>query len=155
MWHSAEFNTVVLKRQFKKEQSTQPHSPPPLFSFSLSTFFLYLLFSKRRTLTLEAVFFGGVEFTGNCIRDCPNEGVQRLEFCLSPPLTLSGVFIHFVVWGGQEDAHPDGLAEARAPAIGKCSVVTLQSALFVLSFLRPALVFPEAWNLKVNSWGCL
>lgn len=57
-----------------------------------------------------------------------------------------------MVWGEQEDTHADGLAEARVPAVGKCSVAVLQSALFVLSFLRPALVFPEAQNLKVNNW---
>lgn len=62
------------------------------------------------------------------------------------------MFIHFVVWGEQEDTQADGLAEALVPAVGKCSVVVLQSALFVGSSLRPALVFPEAWNLKVNNW---
>lgn len=63
------------------------------------------------------------------------------------------MFIHFVVWGWQEGAHPDRLFEARAPAFGKCSAVTLQSALSVQSFLSPALFFPKAWNLKVNNWG--
>lgn len=46
LWSSAEFNILVLKRQFKKEQSTQTYLPPPsplppIFHF------LYLLFSKR------------------------------------------------------------------------------------------------------------
>lgn len=53
-----------------------------------------------------------------------------------------------MVWGEQEDTHADGLAETRVPAVGKCSVAVLQSELFVLSFLRPALVFPEARNLS-------
>lgn len=58
-----------------------------------------------------------------------------------------------MVWGEQEDTRADGLAEARVPAVGKCYVVLLQAALFVRRFLRPALVFPEAWNLNVdNRW---
>lgn len=57
-----------------------------------------------------------------------------------------------MVWGEQEDTRADGLAEAHVPAVGKCYAVLLQAALFVLRFLRPALVFPEAWNLKVDNW---
>lgn len=50
--------------------------------------------------------------------------------------------------------HPDRLnVGPMLLAVGKCSAVSHASAGFVLSFLRPALVFPEAWNLKINNWG--
>lgn len=83
VWGLAEFNTAVVKTA--QEGAIHPHSfASSFFSFPLSTVFLYLLFSKRRTLTLGAVFFEGVEFTGNCVCDYPEEGVRRLESCLSP-----------------------------------------------------------------------
>ena len=61
-----------------------------------------------------------------------------------------------ILWfeSGRKSLYPDRLAEGPALlAFGKCSAVACESALFVLSFLRPALVFPEAWNLKVDNWG--
>lgn len=62
------------------------------------------------------------------------------------------MFIHFVVWGGQEEHTPDRLAkDLVALAVGKCSR-SHTSLLSVLNFLCPPLVFPEAWNLKVNNW---
>lgn len=53
-----------------------------------------------------------------------------------------------------------GRAHTRQASQGSCApgcwevlAVTHKSTVFVLNFLSPPLVFPEAWNLKVNNWG--
>lgn len=62
------------------------------------------------------------------------------------PLTLGGVFMHFVVRGGAGRAHTRQARPGPRPlAVGKLAV-TRESAGSGVRFLRPPLVVPEAWN---------
>lgn len=148
--------TLVLKRQFEKERATQ-HPPPPFFilpHFPLSLCTCCFLRGEHLPWDLFS-WMEGTQFTGNCLVIILRRGCGPWDSVLFPfdPWRCAHPLCGL---GRTGRAHPDRLAGGPGPrAVGKL-VVTRKSAGFVVCFLRPPLVFPKAWNLKVNNRGlCL